>query len=305
MTPEDHHTVHDAVFSNSYVPLLPPGHAFGLQTSTMQFRSMNRMPSIALDFLHNTRSSRHDHDNDCAIYSYLQDSGVTMLSLRNLSSQAGYCVPLPRSVPLSMSLDEAMTRRRSCRQYTGDIMCLEELTTLIRVGFGMTEDQMVDTSNGGKLALTMRHVSSAGALYPIDAFIVPINVQSLSNRVYRYCPATDGLLIKGDHITQQKILGAMTVPDHVLSIARANALLLLVAHPWRTMRKYGDRGLRFVFLEAGAIAQNIHLAAAAIGVASVDCASIYDDEVHAALCLDGSHQVLVHAIVIGTPGVSL
>jgi SagB-type dehydrogenase family enzyme len=65
------------------------------------------------------------------------------------------------------------------------------------------------------------------------------------------------------------------------------------------MRKYGNRGLRFLFLEAGAMAQNIHLACEALGLGSFDCASVYDDEVHEALGIDGLHESLLHTVIIG------
>jgi hypothetical protein len=65
------------------------------------------------------------------------------------------------------------------------------------------------------------------------------------------------------------------------------------------MRKYGDRGLRFVFIEAGAIAENIHLPTVAFVYGSVDCASVHEDEIHDALGIDGGDEALIHAIVLG------
>ena len=67
------------------------------------------------------------------------------------------------------------------------------------------------------------------------------------------------------------------------------------------MRKYGDRGVRYMFIEAGAIAENIHLASGAIGIGSVDCASIHDDQMHSALGIDGESSLVVHAVVLGAP----
>ena len=72
--------------------------------------------------------------------------------------------------------------------------------------------------------------------------------------------------------------------------------------PWRSMRKYGARGMRFLFLEAGAIAQNLNLACAGLGLGSLDCASLYDDEVHEALGADGLYEALLHAVIVGQAG---
>jgi SagB-type dehydrogenase family enzyme len=79
-------------------------------------------------------------------------------------------------------------------------------------------------------------------------------------------------------------------------------LLLLVGRPWRSMRKYGARGMRHVFLEAGAMAEHVHLAATALGLGSVDCSSVYDDEAHEALGMDGLYEALLHVVVVGSEG---
>lgn len=92
------------------------------------------------------------------------------------------------------------------------------------------------------------------------------------------------------------------VPDENISCKYSNVIFLLVARPWKTMRKYGDRGLRFVFHETGAISQNIHLAVTGLGLGSVDCASICDDEMHEVLGFDGNFQTVTHTIVVGASG---
>jgi SagB-type dehydrogenase family enzyme len=92
------------------------------------------------------------------------------------------------------------------------------------------------------------------------------------------------------------------MPDEQISVSRANAVFLLIGQPWKSMRKYGPRGLRLLFLEAGAISQNVHLATAALGLGSVDCASVYDDEAHEVLGLDGLHEVLLHVLILGSIG---
>jgi SagB-type dehydrogenase family enzyme len=75
-----------------------------------------------------------------------------------------------------------------------------------------------------------------------------------------------------------------------------------VARPWRSMRKYGSRGVRYVFVEAGAIAQCVHLAAEALGVGTVDCASVYEDEAGDVMGIDGLFEQLVHTVVVGYSG---
>ena len=108
--------------------------------------------------------------------------------------------------------------------------------------------------------------------------------------------------VKTGEDTIERLVGCFSVREEVITLQRAATVALLVARPWRSMRKYGPRGLRYALLEAGAIAQNIHLATQALGFASVDCASVVDDEVHETLGLDGLYQTLVHAIILGYAG---
>ena len=60
--------------------------------------------------------------------------------------------------------------------------------------------------------------------------------------------------------------------------------------------------MRYVFLEAGAIAEHISLAAAALGLGDVHFGSFYDDEAHQALRVDGLYEALIHSVLIGSPG---
>jgi SagB-type dehydrogenase family enzyme len=96
-------------------------------------------------------------------------------------------------------------------------------------------------------------------------------------------------------------VAAFAIPEEVIALNRAALVLLLVGRPWKVLRKYGDRGIRYLFVEAGALAENVHLACGALGLGSVDCASVHDNELHAALGFDGEFRMLVHTVVIGVP----
>ncbi|MBA3812426.1 MAG: SagB/ThcOx family dehydrogenase [Caulobacteraceae bacterium] len=146
-----------------------------------------------------------------------------------------------------------------------------------------------------------RATASGGGLYPIDLHIAALRVEPLERGTYVYDPRRDALWRLGDGAPVDDLLSALAAPDAAIRTSQAAALLLLVARPRRATRKYGERGLRHVFIEAGAIAQQIALACAALGVGGVDSSSFYDDEVHAALDMDGEHEAVVHLIVLGIP----
>jgi SagB-type dehydrogenase family enzyme len=195
-----------------------------------------------------------------------------------------------------MSLGEAVRRRRSVRAYSGDHVSLRYLATLLRTACGITAGP--DQTTGG---IALRSTPSGGALYPVAVHLAALRVDGLDRATYAYDPRGDRLWETGDAAAVEGVLSAMASPDEVVMTGNAAALLLLVARPWRAMRKYGDRGMRHVFLEAGMIAEHVHLAAAALGLGTVDCAGLYDDEVHEALDVDGVYEALVHSVVVGTP----
>jgi SagB-type dehydrogenase family enzyme len=115
-----------------------------------------------------------------------------------------------------------------------------------------------------------------------------------------YDPHSDQLWERGDDHDVDALLDGLALPGQVITEKTAACVFLLVGRPWRSMRKYGDRGMRYVFLEAGAIAEHIHLTATALGLGSVDCGSFYDDEAHESLEVDGVYEALIHAVFLGT-----
>jgi len=66
--------------------------------------------------------------------------------------------------------------------------------------------------------------------------------------------------------------------------------------------KHGQRAYRYVYLDAGHIAQNVALAAMALGLGSCQIAAIYDDEVNALLGVDGVEESAIYLTVVGRPG---
>jgi SagB-type dehydrogenase family enzyme len=294
-----------AVYANSFKPVDPCIRSTGLRTRSLQYQNLSRsdQPRMAEDFLVNTRLRRNDRENEVSIQSYFYDPGVVMLSRLGREPHVGFReVRLPPGTRLRMEVGQAMARRRSSRSYTGDAIDLDYLAAMVRSAAGITSRTEVPLMGGGASRLAFRATPSGGGLYPIHLYVAALLVRGLDKGVYRYNPDRDVLSQTGDQADLDKLLESFCVPDEVISLTRASVLFFLVAQPWRAMRKYGNRGMRFVFIEAGSMAQNINLASVALGFGSVECASVYDDEAHEALHLDGVYQALVHTLVVGCIG---
>ena len=197
-----------------------------------------------------------------------------------------------------MSLGEAIAQRRSVRTYTGDALSLSYVAAICRAASGITGS--LPRNEGGRIAV--RSTASGGALYPVEFHVAALRVHGLERGAYVYDPRKDSLWQTGGGETADRLLAALAAPDHVIRTSNAAAICVLVARPRRATRKYGPRGLRHVFIEAGAIAHQVALTCTALGVGSVDSSSFYDDEVHAALDMDGENQAVIHLIVLGIPG---
>jgi len=293
-----------AIWNNACCSLLPGAKSVGFRTNATQYRtaSQNSALSVAEDFLANSRHVRNDRENECSILAYLEDPGVTLVSLAgHEDNSATQHVSLPESVPLDIKLSSAILNRHSVRAYTGEACDLEYLATIARAACGVSSNPEIPVWGGGSVNMHFRTVPSGGALYPIDLYVAALKVRNLKSGIYRYHPLSDQLIHVDDKTAIKNLLNAFSVPNEQIAYRQANMIFMLVAHPWRSMRKYGARGVRFVFHEAGAISQNIHLALSGLGLGSVDCASVYDDEAHVVLNIDGVHRALVHTIVAGVP----
>jgi SagB-type dehydrogenase family enzyme len=294
-----------AVYANSTRPFHPWVRSTGFRTHGLRYRgqSLTNETRIAEDFLINTRYLRHDRETETSVRSYFGDPGVVMTALLGQEESTDAPVlDLPTGVRLRRELGDVLGRRRSQRAYTGDPMPLPYLASIVRSAGAVTGQATVDLIGGGQATVRFRTAPSGGGLYPIDVYVAALRVTGLERGLYRYDPLRDALVRSGDRQVVDDLLATFAVPEELITIGQADAVFLLVGHPWRSMRKYGNRGARYLFIEAGAIAQNIHLATAALGYGSVDCASVYDDEAHEAMRLDGLYQTLLHTVIAGYPG---
>lgn len=293
-----------AVESNSTKSLVPWGISTGLKTWDLRRRTstFDNEKNIAEDFLLNSRLVRNDRENELSVVHYFEDSSALMISLGQEQQElATERFSLPPAVPLEMSIGTAIGKRRSQRLYSGDNLPGEYLASLLTASVGYTGTADVGLSGGEHITMRYRATPSGGGLYPVKIFIAALNVNDVRPGIYSFDPIHCSLIHYKDESAVTALRECVAVPDEALSISRANAIFLFVGQPWKSMRKYGPRGMRLVFLEAGYIAQNIHLAASALGWGTVDCSSFYDDEVHEVLGVDGIYEALIHAVILGCP----
>ena len=178
-------------------------------------------------------------------------------------------VPLPAPVTDgSFSIEAALQARRSVRSYEDRPLTLTEVGQLLWAAQGTTS------------ARGFRTAPSAGALYPLELFVVVGDVIDLPAGVYRYHPDTHTLSQTADGDLRidlsQAALGQR-------SLAMAPIVLVISAVYERTTAKYRDRGMRYVLMEAGHAAQNVYLQAVPLEIGTVVIGAFRDQQVQSLL----------------------
>lgn len=172
----------------------------------------------------------------------------------------------------SMSVEEAILKRRSKRSYRDKSLSREQISQILWAAQGIT-----DTSR------SFRSAPSAGALYPIEIYAV------CGDGLYRYVPRSHTL----ERLSNKDLRPALR--DAALGqgfIANAPMDIVITGVYERTTGKYGDRGIRYVHIEAGHVAQNIHLQAVALGLGSVPIGAFSDENVSNVLSLSQEYKPL-------------
>jgi SagB-type dehydrogenase family enzyme len=187
-----------------------------------------------------------------------------------------------------MSVEEAIARRRSVRSYTDESLSPEDLSQLLWAAQGIT-----DPARG------FRAAPSAGATYPLEVYVVagPEGVTGLAEGVYRYDPFEHALenILRGD-IRSDLADAAM----RQTWVREAPINIVIAAVYERTTDRYGDRGIRYVHMEAGHVGQNLYLQAEARGLGMVVVGAFHDEQVQTLLRLPADQKPL-YIIPIGYP----
>ena len=178
------------------------------------------------------------------------------------------------------SVEQAIATRRSQRELSGKPLTPEQISQLCWAAQGITEPTH-----------RLRASPSAGALYPIELYVVT------AAAVDRYDPAGHRLVrhLEGD-IRQ----GLQRASLNQEVIGEAPVCLVVAAAVDRMAHKYGERSQRYCFMEAGHIAQNVLLQAAALQLVGVPVAAFNDQDVAKALSLPRPQEAL-YLLPIGHP----
>lgn len=230
-------------------------------------------------------------------YAYLektdQSSGVAEppLELGYDANASIIDLPLPQDIELYTSdLTTAIQHRKSIRKYSTLPLSLAELSHLLWCTQGVKEVQ----SNK-----TIRTVPSAGSRHPLETWLVINNVSNIQPGLYRFLALRHQLALTAHSIDGDIMAEAVKCCRDQNFINQAAALFIWAAVPYRTTWRYGERGYRYLFLDAGHVCQNLYLAAESID-AGVCAINAYDDDrMNALIGLDGVNAFSLYMATVG------
>ena len=182
---------------------------------------------------------------------------------------------------------ETIARRRSVREFSPRPINLSELSQLLWATQGITVKAW---------GYDFRAVPSAGALYPIDTYVLVNRVESISAGIYHYDveEAQLVLLREGNYGNEasEAALGQELVAD-------AGAVFVWTAMVERSKWKYRERAYRYIYMDVGHIGQNLYLAATALGLGCCTIGAFYDEEVDRLIGVDGKREISVYMGAVG------
>jgi SagB-type dehydrogenase family enzyme len=193
-------------------------------------------------------------------------------------------LPMPRTAG-EHSLETLLRQRRSVRDYQDAPLSPAAIGQLLWAAQGITHPT------------GLRTAPSAGALYPLELYVVAGNVNDLAAGVYHYRVDRHGLerVLDGD---RRKVLARAALGQ--AWIREAAAVVVFAAEYERTERKYGQRAGRYVHMEVGHAAENLFLQAEALGLATVVVGAFHDAEVAEVLQLPAGIRPLM-LMPVGRP----
>lgn len=187
-----------------------------------------------------------------------------------------------------MPLGDAIKERRSLRSYADTPITLAELSYLLYSCQGVQKAAEKHT---------MRTVPSAGARHAFETYVLCNRVEGLGSGLYRYMALSEELApVNRNAGIAESLRGACLGQGMIASSA---VTVFWVAETARMYYRYGERGYRYLFLDAGHACQNLYLAAESIGCGACAIGAYDDDQLNAVMGLDGVKQFMAYAAAVG------
>ena len=194
-------------------------------------------------------------------------------------------IKLPKPEYSGITVEEALLKRRSRRNYSDKPLSIAYLSQLIFAAGGITSE------SGGRTA------PAAGGKHSIEIYMIVNNVEGLEPGIYHYAAKQHSLeKIKSGNYSKYVIRAGSAQA----MLGGADVTFVLSAVFDRIRQKYGERSFRYAYMEAGHVSQNIYLQAVSLGVGSVCVGEFFDEKVSELIGIDGIDEAVIYLHAVGT-----
>jgi SagB-type dehydrogenase family enzyme len=261
--------------------------------------SQNRF--VSEEYLLNYRRCEADLGVVIGVNNYKLPMAVNAVAHRDLEENEADLVRLPPYRNERAPIGPVIRSRRSVRKYSGEAVSLQELSTVLAHSGGITGQlQLEGVTQTVALSedhLDLRAAGSGGGLYPIDLFVVALNVDRLPAGVYRYLPKQHALKPAGPPVPPPDVRKLAQFNE--IEVGKSGFLLGYVYNVFENTRKYGEAALGFAFGEAGMMAAHVHLLCTAMGLGSCDVGGFSKRRCDRLFGADGISRHSIYLTVVG------
>ena len=184
---------------------------------------------------------------------------------------------------------EVIAQRRSIREFSRQSITFSELSQLVWATQGITSRAW---------GFDFRATPSAGALYPIETYIVVNRVEEISPGIY-HCNVKEAKLslLKEGHFGSDLCQAGLSQE----MLEEAACVFIWTAIVERSKWKYRERAYRYIYMDVGHIGQNLYLAATALNLGCCTVGAFFDEEVDRLIGVDGKEEISVYLGAVGRP----
>lgn len=287
------------------LPMSPYADSTVVKSPEVVFRglALSRTRFLSEEYLLNFRRSGAELGMLVGVNNYRLPMVMGAEAARKFKEEPSRLLRLPDYRKINAPIGAVIRSRRSVRSYRGRPMPLRDLASLLYYGQGVTgkldlQGLPPTVTLGAEQAISLRSAPSGGGLYPIDLYALALHVEGLERAAYCYVPEHHALKRSGQFGPSTDVSKLAQFGE--IEVSKASLLLVYVYRLLDNSRKYGDSGLAYALIEAGEIAENIHLTATALGIGSCDVGGYAKHELERVLGLDGLSQHVIHLTVLGS-----
>lgn len=292
----------DVISFTNNLPMSLYADSTGVKTPEGVFRGsvLSKSQLVSQDYLLNYHQGSASFGLMVGTNNYRLPMVISAVAERDREESDEDLIPLPPYKNVRAPIGSVIRSRRSIREYSGKAISLEELSTLLFYANGVTGHRHVDAPQTTALQrdhIDVRAAPSGGGLYPLDMYILAVNIDGLEPRVYRYISKNHALKPEGADQLPSSLERLGQFGD--IEVRNASFLLGYVYNFFENSRKYGEGGLGFAFMEAGYISGQLHLTGTALGMGACDVGGFSKCDFENLFDADGLSRHMIHLTVVG------